>query len=55
MVFNPDLTKQAQEVILSTKSHSPKDSNLYLNSLVVDKVKTQRHLGLKLDQKLNFR
>ena len=55
MVFNPDLTKQAQEVILSTKSHSPKDSNLYLNSLVVDKVKTQRYLGLKLDQKLNFR
>ena len=55
MVFNPDPTKQAQEVIFSRKSHSPKHSDLCFNSLVVEKVKTQKHLGLKLDKKLNFK
>ena len=28
MDFNPDATKQAQEVIFSRKSHSPKHSDL---------------------------
>ena len=32
-----------------------KHPGLYFNSLVVVKVKTQKHLGLKLDEKLNFR
>ena len=51
MVFNPDPTKQAQEVIFSRKSHFPKHPDLYFNSLVVKNVKTQKHLGLKLDEK----
>ena len=55
MFFNPDPTKQAQEVIFSRKSHSPKHPDLCFNSLVVEKVKTQKHLGLKLDEKLNFK
>ena len=55
MVFNPDPTKQAQEVIFSRKSHSLKHPDLYLNNLVFEKVKTQKHLGLKLDEKLNFK
>ena len=55
MVFNSDPTKQAQEVIFSRKSHSPKHPDLYFNSVVVEKVKTQKHLGLKLDEKLNFK
>ena len=55
MVFNPGRTKQAQEVIFSRKSHSPKHLDLYFNSLVVEKVKTNNHLGLKLDERLNFR
>ena len=54
MVFNLDPTKQAQEVIFSRKSHSLKHPNLYFNSLVIEKVKTQKHLGLELDEKLNF-
>ena len=37
MVFNPDPTKQAQEVIFSRKSHSPKHPDLYFNSLAVEK------------------
>ena len=55
MVFNPDPIKQAQEVIFSRKSHSPKHPDLYFNSLVVKNVKTKKHLGLKLDEKLNFK
>ena len=45
MVFNPDPTKQAQEVIFSRESHSPKHLDLYFNSLVIE----------KLDKKLNFK
>ena len=55
MIFNPDPTKQAQYVIFSIKSHSPKQPDLYFNSLVVKKVKTQKHLGLKLDERQDFR
>ena len=55
MVFKPDPAKQAQKVIFSWKLHSPKHPDLYFNNLVPEKVKTQKHLGLKLDEKLNFR
>ena len=55
MVFNPDLTKQAQEVMFSRKSHSPKHPDLYFNNIVVEKVKTKKHLGLKLDERLNLK
>ena len=55
MVFSPDSTKQAQEVIFFRKSHSRKLPDLYFNIIVVEKVKTQKHLVLKLDKTLNFR
>ena len=55
MVFNPDPTKQAQEVIFSRKSHFLKHPNFYFSSLVVEKVKSQKYLGLKLDENLNFK
>ena len=55
MVFKPDPTKEVQEVIFSRKSHSLKHLGLYFNSLVVEKVKTQKYLGLKLEKRLNFR
>ena len=40
MIFNSDSTKQAQEVISSRTSHSPKRPDSCFNSLVVEKVKT---------------
>ena len=55
MVFNPDPTKQVQKVIFSRKSHSPNLPNLYFNSLVVEKVKTPKYLGFRLDERLNLR
>ena len=54
MVFNPDPIKQAQEIVFSRKSNSPKHPDLCFNSLVVEKVKTQKHSGFKLDERLNF-
>lgn len=54
IIFNPDTTKKVQEVIFSKKSNSPKLPDLYFNCLVVEKVKIQKHLGLKLDERLSF-
>ena len=48
MVFNPALSKQVKEVIFFWISHSLKYSYLYFNNLLVEKVKTQKHLELKL-------
>ena len=55
MVFNPDSTKQAQKLYLTANLHSLKHSYLYFNNLVSVKVKTQVHLGHKLDEKLIFK
>ena len=55
MVFNPDSKKQVQEVIFSSKSYSSKHPDLHFNKLVVKKLKTQKHLELKIDNRLNFR
>ena len=55
MAFNPDPTKQAQEVVFSKKPRGSFHPNLYFNKFVVEKVQTQKHLGLKLDKKLSFK
>ena len=38
MAFNPDPTKQAQEVVFSKKSQESFHPNLYFNEFVVEKV-----------------
>ena len=55
MVFNPNRIKQALEVIFSRKLYSRKHPYLYFNSFVIEKVKIQQNLGLKLDERFNFR
>ena len=54
MIFNPDLTKQAQEVIFSRKLNKPVHPNLTFNNSQVSQTESQKHLGLILDNKLNF-
>ena len=54
MIFNPDLTKQAQEVIFSKKPNKPVHPNLTFNNSQVSQTESQKHLGLILDNKLNF-
>ena len=44
-----------RKLFFSRKSRSLKHPDLYFNRIVVEKVKTQKHLGLNLDERLNYR
>ena len=52
MAFNPDLSKQAQEIVFSRKTHKVSHPNF--NNLCVVQNTYQEHLELHLDEKLNF-
>ena len=54
MIFNLDLTKQAQEVIFSRKTKKLLLSCLSFNGIPLKNGISQKHLGLTLDVKLNF-
>ena len=55
MLFNPDPTKPAPEVLFSRKKQNQIHPTISLNNIQVEKVPYQKHLGLILDQKLNFK
>ena len=55
MSFNPDPTKQAQEVIFSRKNNKPYHPDLIFNQTNIKRTSSQKHLGLILDEKLNFK
>ena len=54
MSFNLDLNKQAQEVIFSRKTAKSSHPLIYFNNTPVSCVSFQKHLGIYLDEKLNF-
>ena len=54
MSFNPDPTKQAQEVIFSQKMIKPSHPLIKLNNLPVQNASSQKHLGMILNEKLNL-
>ena len=54
MSFNPDVNKQAQEVIFSRKMKSNIHLALVLNNNILSQVNFQKHLGITLDFKLTF-
>ena len=54
MNFNPDPTKQAQEVIFSRKIRNHIHPSLHFNNNAVEQTNFQKHLGLYLDHKLDF-
>ena len=54
MIFNLDLTKQAQEVIFSRKTKKLLFSCLSFNGIPLKNGISQKHTGLTLDVKLNF-
>ena len=53
--FNPGRSKQAQEVIFSWKTSTISHSCLTFNSTYFQKAASQKHLGMVLDSKLNFK
>ena len=55
MFFNPDPTKQAQEVLFSRKKKTLNHPTLSLNNIQVKGASSQKHLVLILDEKLNFK
>ena len=54
IIFNPDLTKQAIEVIFSVKKNKPQHPDLTMNGVPVAKNDRTKHLGVYLDSGLNF-
>ena len=54
MLFNPDASKQAQEVVFSRKKNPSNHNDIYFNNMPLNRKNTQKHLGLYLDAKLNF-
>ena len=54
MNFDPDPTKQAQELIFSRKVQTTNHPPLFFNENVVPQTTLQEHLGMFLDRKLNF-
>ena len=55
MSFNPDRSKQAQEVIFSRKTSIQSHPVLTFGNNPVTKTTHHKHLGLMLDEKLNFK
>ena len=54
MSFNPDVSKQAQEVIFSKKAEKLLYPTVLFSNLPVQRSTVQKHLGVYLDEKLNF-
>ena len=54
MSFNPDPNKQATEVLFSRKVNSGDHPKLTFNVNQVQQCSSQKHLGLFLDNKLDF-
>ena len=54
MVFNPDISIQAIEVIFSVKKKKPDHPDLVLTGVPVARHEHTRHLGVYLDSVLNF-
>ena len=55
MFFNPGTNKPAQEVLFSRKNKTQNHPNISLNNIQVERVSHQKHLGIILDKKLNFK
>ena len=54
MLFNPDISKQALEIIFSNKRKKSEHIPLIFNSIPVKFVEDTKHLGMILDSKLSF-
>ena len=54
MDFNPDSTKQADEVIFSRKAKELYHSPLVFNNTSVSQSSSEKHVGIMLDSKLIF-
>ena len=54
MIFNPDLSEKAQEVIISRKAKKLLQPNISFNNIPLKNSMFQKQLGLTLYEKLNL-
>ena len=52
--FNPDPTKQAQEIIFSRKTSKRNHPGLMFNNNIVNLTTIHKHIGMVFDSKLSF-
>ena len=55
MLFNPDPNKPAQEVLFSRKNQIQVHPTITLNNVQVKRSSYQKHLGIILNEKLDFK
>ena len=55
MMFNPDQTKPIKEVVFSKKIKKDIHPTLSFNNIPIHKCSSEKHLGLILDEKLNYK
>ena len=55
LLFNPDPSKQAQEVLFSIKMKTQIHPTISFNNIQVKRASHHKHLGILLDEKLNFK
>ena len=54
MKFNPDPNKQAQELYFSNRINEDSSLSITFNNSKVETASSQKHLGIILDEWLNF-
>ena len=54
MIFNPDASKQAQEIVFSRKANASNHETVYFSNVPVIGENIQKHLGLFVESKLSF-
>ena len=54
MSFNPDPSKQTQEIIFRRKTKKISHPSLLFNNSIVSETPYQKHLGIFLDARLTF-
>ena len=54
MSFNPDPSKQAQEIIFSRKKMKSSHPSVYFNDIPVNSTSVHKHLGMLVDDKLSY-
>ena len=54
MSFNPDPSKQAQEIIFSRKKMKSSHPSVFFNNIPVSSTSVYKHLGMLLDDELGY-
>ena len=55
MKFNPDISKQAVEIVLSSKYKKPNHPPISFGGIPVARVESTKRIDLILDQRLSFK